>query len=256
LPPDSDPDSIPPKNSIFILGAGFSVSACLPTASQLWEEVVDRGLRMKGRADKFRADLDDYIEFKRRAEGVDIKLEEVNFEEFLGFLDIEHYLGLRGSETWSEDGNESQVIIKTLIGQVLTEKTPGRGKLPNLYTDFANKLQPNDFVYTFNYDLILEQACEAVNKPYRLFPHYSGDLLLHRRDEVIILKLHGSIDWFSRRSFRTALEQGHNNGFTDYVPHDAIFDPKNKFTPNAIKSQCDKGDILYDIYRIKNAERY
>lgn len=85
---------------------------------------------MKGRASLFREDLDAYIEFKKRCQGVLLSKDEVNFEEFLGFLDVEHYLGLRGKDTWSDDGNESQVLVKTLIGQILTEKMPNAKTIP------------------------------------------------------------------------------------------------------------------------------
>jgi len=158
------------KSGLYILGAGFSVAAGLPLANDLWKEVCRRALSMSGWADHFRKDLDNFIEFKERTKGGRLRREEVNFEEFLGFLDIEHYLGLRGSDTWSEDGNESQVIVKTLIAQILTECMPAADSVPSLYLRFAEKLQPWDRVITFNYDILLGRACEAVGKPYRLAP--------------------------------------------------------------------------------------
>lgn len=201
------------KHALYILGAGFSVAAGLPLAEELWKEVYRRAVRMTGRAGQFRKDLDDYIEFKERAEGRQLQRDGVDFEEFLGFLDIEHYLGLRGSDTWSEDGNESQVIVKTLIGQILTERTPAPTSIPSLYLRFAEKLQPWDRVITFNYDILLERACEHVGKPYRLAPmRYtsiignSGSIDPSCYGEVAILKMHGSLDWFSRKSFRLTQE--------------------------------------------------
>jgi hypothetical protein len=139
-------------------------------AGELWTEVRRRAKGMTGRAEKFQHDLQTYIRFKKECDGVSLSVDDVNFEEFLGFLDVEYHLGLRGSDTWSADGNETQVIAKTLIGQILTERMPPRHKLPGLYLDFANKLRPGDYVLTFNYDLILERALEAVGKPFRLFP--------------------------------------------------------------------------------------
>jgi hypothetical protein len=130
------------KNGLYILGAGFSVAAGLPLANDLWKEVCLRALRMSGWAAHFQKDLDNYIEFKERTDGLRLQREEVNFEEFLGFLDIEHYLRLRGSRAWSEDGNESQVIVKTLIAQILTERMPAADSIPSLYLRFAEKLQP------------------------------------------------------------------------------------------------------------------
>src|SRR5262249_40253418 len=156
------------RHALYILGAGFSAAAGLPLADELWREVCRRAMPLTGRLGQFREDLDYYIEFKECCDGVKLSREDVNFEEFLGFLDVEHHLLLRGKDTWSDDGNESQLIVKTLIGQILTERTPQGNAIPQLYLDFADKLQPGDRVITFNYDILLERACEAVFKPYRL----------------------------------------------------------------------------------------
>jgi hypothetical protein len=153
---------------------------------------------MTGRASQFREDLDEYVEFKEKCDGVRLERDQVDFEEFLGFLDIEHYLRLRGKDTWSDDGNETQVIIKTLIGQILTEKTPQSHAIPKLYMRFAERLQPHDRIITFNYDVLLERACEAVGKPFRL-GHWNYSIGLPPDEVITILKLHGSIDWFDKK---------------------------------------------------------
>ena len=51
----------------------------------------------------------------------------------MAFLDVEHYLGLRkGRTTWSTDGNEGQVVVKTLIGEILNGSGLRHGtKSPN-----------------------------------------------------------------------------------------------------------------------------
>src|SRR5262249_5367464 len=82
----------------------------------------------------------------------------VNYEEFLGYLDIEYHLGLRGSDTWSDDGNEAQVVAKTLIGQVIAERMPSKKAIPQLYLNFVRKLRPGDTILTFNCDVLLEHA--------------------------------------------------------------------------------------------------
>lgn len=121
----------------------------------------------------------------------------------MSYLDVEHYLGLRGSDTWSDDGNEGTIVAKTLIGRILSECESRLGEVPALYREFASRLEPGDTVLTFNYDTLLERALEAVRKPYRLFAtRYSkveGDFgTLVEDTEVAILKLHGSIDWFDK----------------------------------------------------------
>ena len=252
-----------PKNALYILGAGFSVAAGLPMAEELWKEVYRRAVRMTGRAERFRRDIDDYIEFKERAEGRRLQRDSVNFEEFLGFLDIEHYLGLRGSDTWSEDGNESQVIVKTLIGQILTERAPRPDSIPSLYLRFVEKLQPWDRVITFNYDILLERACERVGKPYRLAPmRYtsivgnSGSIDPSCYDEVAILKMHGSLDWFSRKSYRFRQESALRDGFSGYVPDDPVFNsPRNFLTAPIVAGPRFEDDPLREVHRVLDIER-
>jgi hypothetical protein len=245
------------------LGAGFSAAAGLPLADKLWKEVCRRALPMRGRAEKFREDLDDYIKFKERTEGVRLQRKDVDFEEFLGFLDVEHYLGLRGSDTWSEDGNESQVIVKTLIGQILAECMPSPDAIPSLYLKFAEKLQPWDRVITFNYDILLERACEHVGKPYRLAPmRYTsvsesiGAIDDSCLDEVAILKMHGSIDWFDRKHFRTLQESAQRDGFANYIPEDPIFNSRrNLRTVPLVAGARFDDDPLREVHRVVDIER-
>jgi hypothetical protein len=202
-------DFLSQKFAIYVLGAGFSRAAGLPLAPELWNEVRRRGLSLSGRGEYFRDDLEAYIEYRRKCDQVELTVEQVDLEEFMAFLDIEFHLGLRGKETWSSDGNETQVIVKTLIGEILTERMPARDRIPDLFLQFAEILKPNDYVLTFNYDVLLERALEKARIPFRLFPDryktnpYDGKSLLvdTSKPEVVVLKLHGSIDWFDRTRY-------------------------------------------------------
>jgi SIR2-like domain len=221
-----------PNLSLYVLGAGFSAAAGLPLGNALWKEIYRRATYMASnpndRANQFLDDLKSFVEFKKACEGILLRPEEVVFEEFLGYLDVEHILGLRGRETWSRAGNETQVIVKTLIGQILTEHMPL--KIPELYLKFARKLRPSDIVLTFNYDPLLEYACEAVGTPYRLVqerysqvhPRGAATIDTSRR-EAVILKLHGSIDWFDRRPYRERVEEAERDGFSSHHLTDPIF---------------------------------
>jgi hypothetical protein len=249
------------KSATYILGAGFSAAAGLPLADALWKEVYRRALPMSGRAGQFRDDLDDYIEFKRRSEGRRLTREEVNFEEFLGFLDVEHHLGLRGSDTWSEDGNESQVIVKTLIGQILTERMPKANAIPSIYLKFAERLQPWDHVITFNYDILLERACDVVGKRYRLVPwrytavgEFTTTIDETCFDEISILKLHGSIDWFDRKHFRRREEDAHKWRHTSFVPDDPIFNSHISTVP-MVAGARHHDDPLREVHRLIDLEK-
>jgi len=107
------------KFRLIILGAGFSRAAGLPLSSELWDQIrsIAKGFDPSTRASKFNTDLRKYCAYLRRCHGIPAVSEKVNFEEFMRFLDIEHFLGMRGSDTWSAEGNEGTVVTKTLIGE-------------------------------------------------------------------------------------------------------------------------------------------
>jgi hypothetical protein len=254
-------------HGIFILGAGFSRAAGLPLGNELWKEVLRRALSMEGKGyafAKFREDLDEYLEFKKRCDGQELSYASVDFEEFLGFLDIEHHLGLRGADTWSDDGNEGQVLIKALIGQILTENTPEGQNIPAVYLDFARKLKPLDRIITFNYDILLERALQAGGVAYRLYPERflsvdprSRGSIDVSHDEVVVLKVHGSVDWFDKRSFWMLKEQARADGFPAYSPYDPVFNSSKKLTVLPLaEGPRPTDDPLRDIHRLIEVESF
>jgi hypothetical protein len=246
--------------AVYVLGAGFSVPAGLPTAAELWAEVRRRASAMQGRAGQFNDDLNAFIEYKKRALGQEITLDAVNFEEFLGFLDIEFFLGLRGSDTWSDEGNETQVVVKTLISRILTERTPRT--IPELYLKLAEALQPEDLILTFNYDTLLERALDSIGKPFRLFrrrlesvgPH-SGTVDTSK-DEVIIFKLHGSVDWFDRRHYRMLQESHYKQTGQIFRFHSPIFNNERVRMVPLVEGERFASDPLREIHRILNIEEF
>lgn len=193
---------MPGTYRILFLGAGFSKPAGLPLGSELFRE-VRKLLRTEHGSDNFvEKDLDRYIRYVEACEGRKLTANSIDYERFLSFLDVEHYLGLKGKDTWSDEGNESQLLVKHAIAQVLHERTPH--KPLDLYRSFARKLNPSDYVLTFNYDTLLESALEAEGIPYRLFPQRYSEIgpsyntVDDSREEVVLLKLHGSVDWCDR----------------------------------------------------------
>jgi SIR2-like domain len=248
--------------SIYVLGAGFSQPAGVPLADELWREVYRRGSLLSGRMAQFREDLEAFIRFKADCDGQRLSPVTVNFEEFLGFLDVEFYLGLRGSDTWSQDGNEAQVVAKTLIAQVLAERTPQSVDLPQLYLHFARRLVPGDTVLTFNYDVLLERALEAASVPFRLFPKrfsriYSGGAEVDRSDdrEVVVLKMHGSIDWFDRADYAERVAEWERRGIAD-APRDPVFNGQRRLTTvPLVDGPRYEDDPLRQMHRLIDCER-
>lgn len=220
---------------------------------------MTRARGMVGRAGQFSRDLDSYIEYRKRCDGVTLSPETLDFEDFLAFLDVEFYLGLRGSDTWSDDGNETQVVVKTLIGQILSERTPA--VIPDIYLRFAEKLRPDDIVLTFNYDTLLERAMEAAGKPFRLFPDRYLEVgkdsatVDTSRDEVIVLKLHGSIDWFDRRRYRQMEEQYKAHGIRT-SPRSPIFGPERGLRlKHVLDGPRFSGDPLAEAFRVLDLKK-
>ncbi len=197
----SEPLGVPAAKTfrLFLLGAGFSKPAGLPLASELLPLV------MRVAASHFRSDGYSHLEhaleqYRSFIADVDPGREGFDLEEFAAWLDWEHVLRLKGSDTFSEHGNEAGLQLRWAIGKVLHDATPE--SIPRVYLDFARQLTTSDRVITLNYDLLLEFALEAVGLPYRRFPsRYSEVYNTHavgdagQPDELIISKLHGSIDW-------------------------------------------------------------
>lgn len=245
---------------VVVLGAGFSAPAGVPLADRLWKEVLRR-IGELDMAAKVERDLTAYQDYLSECFGLEVPADEINFEEFLGFLDIEYFLGLRGSDTWSDDGNETQVIVKTLIGRILAESMPPVGGVPPLYLQFAERLQPGDYVLTFNYDVLLERALEQVGKPFRLFPNRyeesypSHDVIDSDRDEVVLLKMHGSIDWFDRASYRRRCENRDAHGIAQR-PADPVFNSDNDLVLKPVVDGLVRADDpLREVYRVGEVEK-
>jgi SIR2-like domain len=196
---------------LFFLGAGFSRSAGLPLASELLSLVTDEIHRHFPAATKLDKSLERYKRYVADTTGIDAQ--PVDIEQFCAFLDHEHILGLRGGDTWSEEGNEDQLMLRWGIGSVLHRATPTVADLPVQYIHFAEQLRPMDCVVTFNYDRILENTLDAVGVPYRRFPYrytachdmYSEVDSERGSQEVTIFKVHGSIDWVDRSGFERNL---------------------------------------------------
>ncbi|MCS4200723.1 SIR2 family protein [Salinibacter ruber] len=239
---------------IFILGAGFSYEAGLPLASEVWQEVKNRLRHERGLGDELEFQLREYDRY-RASKGED-KTEEIDFEDFLAFLDIDHALGLKGSDQFSSEGNRLQLAIRWLIAQIIVERTPSPDEIPEFYLDFARSLQPHDTIVTFNYDTLLERALDRVGKSYRLFPERYDEVgnsvgyIDSSKEEIVVRKLHGSVDWFDRTSYSQREESFEEMGVSD-KPDDLIFGPKSPIeTSPLLEGPQFPDDPLQTVHRV------
>src|SRR6266851_4178289 len=129
---------------LFLLGAGFSKPAGLPLASELRpmvEDVARRYLRV-GAFSHLEHAIEEYNEYL-----ADIEPERgFDLEEFGAWLDWEHVLRMKGSDTFSELGNQAGLQLRWAIGKVLFDAMPRT--IPQIYLDFAEGLKVTERVLT------------------------------------------------------------------------------------------------------------
>ena len=246
---------------LIILGAGFSAPAGLPLNNQLMPLLLEEFERIPDGA-RFRAtrDVNNFCEYRSLRTGTKPAPESINVEEFMTFLDLEHHLGLRGSDTWSAEGNETQIYVRFLIARLLFGyQAKMTDKQWDLYTAFVSRLRPGDVILTFNYDTIVESACDRARVKYRLCSNRYEEV--HRggsgfrrnlEDEVIICKLHGSIDWFSRERFDRDMARYRRNPLNPRPRH-SVFENEGDFEVTPLVEQpYPSNDPFFHIYRARN----
>ena len=151
---------------MFWLGAGFSVPAGLPMSADLLD-LVFAELEGLDNAAHLASSLEEYRRYRQATEGDVPPL--IDIEDFAAYLDYEHHFGMLGSDTWSRQGNRSQLQLRWGIGRVLHRRTPRGDELPTCYLRFAEQLRGGDTIVTFNYDRVLEP-------PWRRSADRTGDL--------------------------------------------------------------------------------
>ncbi|AJD54345.1 SIR2-like domain-containing protein [Thalassospira xiamenensis M-5 = DSM 17429] len=253
--------TIHPGYRVFVLGAGFSRLAGLPLANELYKKVRQNIEFHHGLDTKFHRDISNYIEYERACGRVMFE-QDVDLERFMSFLDIEHFLRLRGSDTWSSEGNETQLMIRRSIGEVIHQHTPIISSLPDEYFKFAENISVTDTFITLNYDTILEQLLDYTGKPYRLFPdrykevHATGCVVDSDVKEVVIMKLHGSIDWFHDKAFLDSQEYLASLGMQPSNRHTVFGNPGRFKVEPLVEGIRPEKDPLAHIHRIRDVDGF
>lgn len=245
---------------LYVLGAGFSKPAGLPLGTEIFSYIIEESKKTIIYENVLSNDIRRYLEYTNRTKDQYITENDIILEDFLSFLDIEHFLKLRGRDHWSETGNRSQIAIRNIIAKVLYRE---REQIYNLdvYLEFCKRLNPGDVVITFNFDTILETVLTYLKK----LPVFSFD----DRDNfgieidnlpITILKLHGSIDWYSiepyLRDINTSIE---DNDFYYESTH-PIFSHSHEYMPKRVfRHPSNPYSPLRYIYcpkEIKSLQRY
>jgi hypothetical protein len=249
---------------LFVLGAGFSRPAGLPLGNELFSLVLAEAARDRepSFAELLRDEAQRYRLYTERTTGRVLKTDELELEQFMSFLDTEHALGFTGGETFSDQGNKAQLLIRYLIAKVLYRlQRRMSADARNLYDDFASHLDPGDWILTFNYDTIVEEALERAKKPFRLMPaRYKavdewGATYADDDSDVVVLKMHGSIDWFKKDHYKRNLRYRRRAGLADR-PRDAVFNNPPVKPEALVRGSYWRTSHLRNVYRARNLSAY
>lgn len=249
-----------PGFRIFLLGAGFSRPAGLPVATELYPAVKGFIESQHGTETKFDRDVGEYLKYCDDCGVGGQTKDSLDLEMLMSYLDIEHHLELRGSDTWSREGNESQLMIRKAIGKVIHDRTPA--KLPDCYLWFAEMLSPRDIVLSFNYDLVLEVALAQVGIPFRRYPHRfksvnaHGGTLDSDTEELILLKLHGSLDWFDDSQFLDLQRSLQAQGVSNRCLHSVFDEPERYGAKPLVDGLLPPNDPLVHLHAIQDVSSY
>lgn len=249
-----------PKFRLIILGAGFSKPAGLPLGNELFPIILKEAEKL-GLSHILKSDIHSYLELRSTIEGHNLQVDQIDLESFISYLDVEHFLLLRGGDTWTSEGNRSQILIRNLICKVLCER---QAKMSTqdwaLYEQFASFLTPDDIVITLNYDTILETSLTRKAIPFRFSQHrllsadYTGGVVDSDAKEVVILKIHGSMNWFDISRYNEQAKYFQQGAYFQNPTH-PVFGNHHDFLPQKIVGPTYHLDSpLNNVYFIKTQD--
>ncbi len=236
-------------NRIFILGAGFSAPLGMPLTSELLGLVYKIAVKSpwydehsKSVPHGMGAWLVEELEWYFPLEDFSHqKLQKGNFPEN---VDVEKFLSYAYAtsafgEQWDEQGDKFTCFLRKFMGEAIYNRQVEcfQNGIPPVYQSFINSLQ-GSLIMTFNWDTVVENLLNQDQK------QYSYDFPATYKTQLIpIIKLHGSIDWFSNLQYK---KQDWMKFVPVYRPTTGIEDGEIKYgDPVLFKAQ---GNLL-DYYK-------
>jgi len=248
---------------VFVIGAGFSKPAGIPLTSELFNLIVRDTKVTTACHNILEPDISRYLEYYNRTHPTPITEDTINVEDFMSYLDIEHYLSLKGSDTWSDEGNRSQILVRHFTARAIFDKMSSMdSEKRRLYDTFVTHLDPGDIVITFNYDTLIEDALTRNGKPYRLFldrftsVNHSYGVVDSKMQEIILLKMHGSIDWFDRTHFDNKLKHIRQQSLWQTPKHTIFSNPSDFMPKKIVNGPYFEDSPLQRIYKVRNLKKY
>lgn len=192
---------------VYILGAGFSAPLGMPLANDLLREVhavastkpwygEDGKVSPHGQAEWLLEELQWYFPLDNIShEGIrkGVLPSDFDIERFLSYVASTSAFQFKTSDRWNEHGDKFTAFLKRWIAEVIVKhQMLPLANVPDLYTRFIGSLE-GSLVLTFNWDTLIESLLEQQGLPFAF------DLAsTYKNEKIPIIKLHGSVDWFSK----------------------------------------------------------
>lgn len=198
------------RGRVFFLGAGFSAGAGVPLTNVLLPKAAtlfrDQAAGLFDRIGWWASDAD--VDLTDQPDAADL----ARLCTQLDFMELrEHW----GGERWSVEGSRERLALKFFLAKAIAISTPPASQLPSYYVAFAKGLLSNDVIVSFNWDTLVENLLDYAGVPYS----YTWE-----QGKVLILKLHGSVNW--RQDQRAAMGRDAPNLNYRPIGYDTA-DPKN-----------------------------
>ena len=177
----TEPASDIERGRVFFLGAGFSAGAGVPLTNVLLPKAAalfrDQASGLFERIGWWASDAD--VDLNGRPNAVDL----ARLCTQLDFMELREH---GGGERWSVEGSQERLALKYFLAKAVATSTPHAAKLPAYYVEFAKSLIWSDVIVSFNWDTLVESLLDYAGVPYT----FTGEW-----GKVLILKLHGSVNW-------------------------------------------------------------
>ena len=218
------PSPIPPRDrEVYFVGAGLSCAFRLPNTAELLSESIAFSKLPSGRwmqEENFESNLQKAFKFfYPDAEHTGFQPDVVDFFSALRtYLDVG--AGLVG--TGFGDAPELYRLLRRGIAHLLIDRTRRTRALSGFASHdyLAEMVQPGHIVITSNWDTVIEEYAAEHSIPLRL----TSRSRKFDTSEVVLLKLHGSLDW-CRMHQRTAHPE------EDYAALKELQSPPRPYTP-------------------------
>jgi len=169
--------------TVYILGSGFSQAAGEPLANEINLQLFKNE---KSKDSFLYRWISEHLYYNHPSWH-----KNFSFEELISRLDLYlHYNHLKGDEN-----NIKKVELELLHHFIDLLKKQNLNYNSSVYEKFIKKLNPDDTIVSFNYDLLIEKTLKNLNLPMPNFGIINTSNSFINNSPFNLYKLHGSINW-------------------------------------------------------------